>query len=164
MFDDGFQQRRHVAFPHALIESGITVQCGSVDHREIELLVGAAETVEQVEGLIQHPVRAGAGTVDLVDDDDGLEAHGEGLLGDEAGLRHGAVDGVDQQQHGIDHRQHALDLAAEVGVTGGVDDVDAVVVPGDGGVLGQDGDAAFTLQIIGIHHPFRGSAARVQGA
>ena len=54
---------------------------------------------------------------------------------------------VDQQQHAVDHRQHALDLAAEVGVAGRVDDVDLVVLVVDGGVLRQDGDAALALEV-----------------
>src|SRR5690606_20121906 len=56
------------------------------------------------------------------------------------------------------HGQAALHLAAEVRVPRGVDDVDgdriAIVryVP-DRGVLGQDGDAFFPLQVHRIHHP-----------
>ena len=37
-----------------------------------------------------------------------------------------AVDRVDQQQHRVDHREHARDLAAEVRVSRGVDDVDVL--------------------------------------
>src|SRR5690606_8315809 len=48
--------------------------------------------------------------------------------------------------------QHALDLAAEVRVSGRVDDVDAVALPGDGGVLGQDRDATFLLLVVAVHH------------
>ena len=47
--------------------------------------------------------------------------------------------------------QHALDLAAEVGVAGRVDDVDARPLPGDGGVLGEDGDAALALEVVRVH-------------
>ena len=36
----------------------------------------------------------------------------------------GPSDGVDQQHDAVDHRQRPLDLAAEVGVAGRVDDVD----------------------------------------
>ena len=48
-------------------------------------------------------------------------------------------------------------------MAGGVHDIDVVlliaIAPGDGGVLGQDGDAAFFFQLVGIHHPFgRGGA------
>src|SRR5690606_39348265 len=48
--------------------------------------------------------------------------------------------------------QHALDLAAEVRVSGRVDDVDAVALPGDGGVLGQDRDATFLFLVVAVHH------------
>ncbi len=46
-----------------------------------------------------------AGPVDLVHDHDGPEPAPEGLVGHEAGLGHGTVDGIDQEQHGVDHRE-----------------------------------------------------------
>ena len=161
---DRFVQRGHVAFAHAVVEAGIAVQGRGVDDREIQLLVGGAELVEQVEHLVDHPVRACAGAVDLVDHHDRAEAHRERLLGDEAGLRHRAVHRVDQDQHRIDHRQHALDLAAEVGVAGGIDDVDAIALPGDRGVLGQDGDAAFLFLVVAVHHALGQHGALAQRA
>ena len=65
----------------------------------------------------------------------------------------GALGGVHQQDDGVDHRQSSFDLAAEVGVTRGVDDVDGEVVPFDGRVLGEDGDALFALEVAGVHDP-----------
>jgi hypothetical protein len=50
--------------------------------------------------------------------------------------------------------EDALDLAAEIGVAGRVDDVDARVLPVDRGRLGEDGDAALLLEIVGIHRAF----------
>ena len=83
---------------------------------------------------------------------------GQRLAQHEAGLRQRPLGRVDQQQHPVDHRQPALHLAAEVGVAGGVDDVDhgdaAVgVMPVHRGVLGQDRDAFFAFQVAGVHHP-----------
>ena len=73
-------------------------------------------------------------------------------LGDhEFGLRQRAFGGVDQHQRAVDHVEDALDLAAEIGVAGGVDDVDAGVLPLHRGGLGQNGDAALALQIVGVH-------------
>ena len=46
--------------------------------------------------------------------------------------------------------QDALDLAAEVGVAGRVDEVDLDVAEREGDVLGQDGDAALALQVVGV--------------
>ena len=166
---DRLEQRRHVALAHVRLEAGVALQRGGVDRVEIELVVGGAEAIEQVEGLVEHPVRARAGTVDLVDHDDRLEAHRERLLGHEARLRHRAVHRVDQDQYRVDHRQHALDLAAEVGVARGVDDVDAVFLavgrlPADRGVLGKDRDAAFLFQVVAVHHPLGGDRALAEGA
>ncbi|KAG1254850.1 hypothetical protein G6F65_016875 [Rhizopus arrhizus] len=167
---DGFVQRGHVAVAHGVFQAGIAVQGRGVDDREVQLLIGGAELVEQVEDLVDHPLRTRARAVDLVDHHDRLEAHREGLLGHEAGLRHRAVHRVDQDQHGVDHRQHALDLTTEVGVAGGVDDVEPVldagllVFPGDGGVLGQDGDAAFLFLVVAVHHALGEDGALGQGA
>ena len=92
--------------------------------------------------------------VDLVDHDDRLEADLERLADHELGLRHRSFRRIDQHDRRIDHRQDALDLAAEIGVAGGVDDVDAVVLPVDRGRLGEDGDAALLLEVVRVHRAF----------
>ena len=48
----------------------------------------------------------------------------------------------------------ALDIDDEVGVDGSVDNVDLDPFVGDGGVLGQDCNASFTLQGVGVHDEF----------
>src|SRR5207248_1132936 len=93
------------------------------------------------------------GPVDLVQADDRGEPRLERLREHEAGLGQRPLGGVDQEEHAVDHRQGALDLAAEVRVPGRVHDVDAHALPGDGRVLGQDGDAALALEREGVHHP-----------
>jgi hypothetical protein len=102
---------------------------------------------------------AGIGTVGLVDQQDDGQVRGEGLAQHEAGLGQRALGSVNEEDDAVDHGQAALHLAAKVGVAGGVDDVDgdglAVggrSVVGHGGVLGQDGDALFALQVTGVHH------------
>ena len=52
----------------------------------------------------------------------------------------------------------------EIGVAGGVDDVDAGVLPDDRGRLGEDGDAALALEIVRIHHPFGDALVLAEGA
>ena len=76
----------------------------------------------------------------------------EGLAQHEAGLRQRALGGVDEQQHAVDHDQAALDLAAEVGVAGGVDDVDLqITAVADRRVLGEDRDALLALEVHRVH-------------
>ncbi len=99
---------------------------------------------------------AGVGPVGLVDHENHRQVRGQRLAQHEAGLRQRPLGRVDQQQHAVDHGQPAFHLAAEVGVTRGVDDVDdrhaAVgVLTVHGGVLRQDRDALFLLEVTGVH-------------
>ncbi len=153
------EQRLHVAALGGLpglrdrdVQRRPSAQRGRVDDREVELRVGRAQPVEQVERLVDHPFGARPRAVDLVDDDDRLQAELERLQRDEPRLRHRPLDRVDEQQHAVDHAEHALDLAAEVGVAGRVDDVDARVAQPDRAVLREDRDAPLALDVVAVHH------------
>ena len=58
----------------------------------------------------------------------------------------------------------ALDLAAEVGVAGRVDDVELDVAVADGGVLGEDRDPLLALEVHRVHHPLGDVGALAKGA
>ena len=130
-----------------------------VDDREVQHVgLGVLEQVEeQLVRLLDDLGDPGVGAVDLVDHHDDRQVLGQRLAQHEPGLRQRALGGVDQQQHAVDHLQAALHLAAEVGVAGGVDDVDDHVVTvgrvvQHGGVLREDGDALLALQVHRVHH------------
>ena len=76
----------------------------------------------------------------------------------------GPFGGVDQHQRAVHHVEDALDLAAEIGVAGRIDDIDAGVLPDDRGRLGQDGDAALALEIVGIHRALGDALILAEGA
>ena len=78
----------------------------------------------------------------------------QGLAQHVARLRQRAFAGIDQQHHAVDHLERAFHFAAKIAVAGGVDDIDLYVVIEDGGVFGQDGDAALALQLVGVHDAF----------
>ncbi|MPM56064.1 hypothetical protein SDC9_102863 [bioreactor metagenome] len=129
-----------------------------VHHREVEdrpVGVLGQQVHEEVVGLLEHLLHPGVGAVDLVDHDDQRQPLGQRLAQHEPGLRQRAFRGVDQQHHAVHHLQAALDLAAEVGVAGGVDDVDGDVLALDHvldrSVLGQDRDALLPLQVHRVH-------------
>ena len=168
VLDDGVEDRAHVADLSQLLNvvgfAREAVESRSVDDGEVELLFGGAELVEKVERLIEHPVRARARTVDLVDDDDRLEALRECLARHEARLRHGAFHGVNEKQHAVDHREHALDFAAEVRMPRRVDDVDVHALVFDGAVLGENRDAAFAFDGVRIHHALFDLLVGTEGA
>ena len=124
-----------------------------VEDRELELVLGGLQVDEQVVDLVQDLGRARVRAVDLVDDHDRRQPRLQRLLEHEAGLGQRALGGVHQQQHPVDQRQRALDLGAEVGVAGGVHDVDVDVLVVDGRVLGHDRDALLALQVHRVHDP-----------
>ena len=109
---------------------------------------------------------AGIRTIGLVDHQDHRQVCSQRLAQHEPSLRQWAFGGIDQQQDPVDHGESAFHLTAEVGVARGVDDVDhglaAVGVTAmHGGVLGQDRDALFLLQITGVHQSLHGVVAAV---
>ena len=52
----------------------------------------------------------------------------------------------------VDHIHYTLDFAAEIGMTRGVDDIDRSIPVEDSSILGEDGDTALALEIIGVEH------------
>ena len=135
-----------------------------VDDRELDLVLVGAEVHEQLVDLVEDLGRAGVAAVDLVDRDDDRQPAGHRLLEDVARLRQRALGGVDEEQHRVDHQQRALDLAAEVGVAGRVDDVepDAGVV--DGRLLGEDRDPLLALEVARVEDPVDERLVRAEGA
>ena len=123
-----------------------------VDDRELDLVLGRAEVDEQLVDLVDDLGDPRVRPVDLVDDEDHRQPALERLAQHEARLRERALGRVDEQQDAVDHRQPALHFAAEVGVAGGVDDVELDAVVTDRGVLGQDRDALLTLEVHRVHH------------
>ena len=159
-----FEQRRHVGLGIVRRFRHPALLGGAVEDREIELVVGRVERGEEIEALVDDFARTGVRLVDLVDADDGLEADLERLADHELGLRHRAFGGVHQHDRAVDHREDALDLAAEIGVAGGVDDVHAGVFPKHRGRLGENGDAAFLFEIVRVHDALGDPLVVAEGA
>jgi hypothetical protein len=158
---DRIEERRHVG-------AGLVDRLGrpavaprGVDDREVEAFIAGVERDEQVEHLIDDGIGSGVGPITLVDHDDERMVEFERLAEHEAGLGHGTLEGIDEQQHAVRHLEHALDLPPEVGVSRRVDQVDAERLArmlavdrpvGDGAVLREDGDAPLPLEGIGVEH------------
>ncbi len=164
MRQDQVEERRHALARLAELAHGPALLGAGVDVREVELALLGVERGEEVEDLVQDLVRALLGLVDLVDDDDRPQAQAERLAEHELGLRHRPLGRVDEEQAAVDHREDALDLAAEVGVAGRVDDVDPRALPGHRGALGEDGDPALALDVVAVQRPFLDVLVVAKGA
>ena len=138
-----------------MLQRGASGPRVAVDDRELDLILVGVEVQEQLVDLIDDLGHAGVGAVDLVDDEDHRQARLQRLAQHEARLRQRALGRVDEQQRSVHHRQPALHLAAEIRMTGRVDDVqlDALVV--HRGVLGEDRDPLLALQVHGVEHSRR---------
>ena len=151
----GVEQGDQVGARHIRVQAGGAVAAAAEQHGAVQLFVGSAQVHQQVQHLVDDFLDAGIGAVDLVDGNHQAQVLLQSLLQHEAGLGHTALSGVHQQQHAVDHLQHALDFAAEVRVARGIDDVDLDALVGAGAVLGQNGDAAFTLDVAAVHDALR---------
>ena len=122
-----------------------------VENRRVQLPRLLGELEQQVVRGLDRLGGLGVGAVDLVDDDDRLQAECERLAEHDPRLRHRPLGGVDQQQAAVRHPEHPLDLAAEVRVARGVDDVELDPVVANRRGLGEDRDPLLALEIVRIH-------------
>src|SRR5215210_5337575 len=154
LIEDGLEQLPHIVARRIDVSKDPALACVGVQDREVELLVRGAQLGHQVEGQVDDLFGPGVLPVDLVDDHDGFEAQLYSLAQHEARLRHRPLGRVHQQQTAVYHAEDALDLAAEVRVAGCIHDVDLDAAVLHGGVLGQDGDAAFLFEDVAVHGAF----------
>jgi hypothetical protein len=143
---------------HGLVVEGDALHLDEVDHAA-ELVLGADGEVDGeragaqlgLDGVDRHE-EVGADAVHLVDEADARDLVLVGLPPDRLGLRLDAVDGVEHGHGAVEDAERALHLDGEVHVAGGVDDVDAVLAPGEGGRgRGGDRDATLTLLLHPVH-------------
>ncbi len=146
------------------VETGRARAGVGVDDGKLDLAVGRAEIHEELVDVIHDDRWPRVGAIDLVDGHDHRQVLGHGLGEDVAGLGQRPFCGVHEQQDRIDHEQAALDLTPEVGMAGGVHDVEAHALVGDAGLLGEDRDAALALEIHGVHDTVHDHLVDAEGA
>ena len=150
-FDDRFKQRLHVLALHMVVVARVAVSRGRVNDGKFELVIIGSKLDKKVKYLVDDLLGSCAGTVDLIEHDQRLFAESERLFQHEARLWHTALKCINEQYNAVHHLQDALYLAAEIGVSGGVYNVDFDAVIHHGGGLGQNRDAALTLEVVGVH-------------
>ena len=124
----------------------------TVNHGEVQLFLCGIQVTHQIEDHLIHLLGPAVGLVHLVDHHYGLQPYLQGFLQDKACLRHGALEGVHQQNASVGHIEHTFHLSSEVTVSRGVDDVYLGTFVIDGDVLAQDSDAALAFQFVVVQH------------
>ena len=154
---DRLEERLHRVALGLHVGLGVARHAATEQVGEVALVVVGAEFQEEIENLVDRLLRIHPGAVDLVHEHDGAQAFLEGFLEHEAGLGHRPLIGINNQQTAIHHAQHPFHFAAEIGVAGGVNNIDANAVVINCSVLGENRDAALPLQVIGIEDAGRHS-------
>ena len=162
--DDLFQERDAVLPLVIGMIHEIAVAGGTIAERRVELLFGGIQVQEKLQHLVVDLERIGKGAVNLVDDDDGLQAFLKRLAQHETRLRLRAACGIDDEEHAVHHFHDPLHLGTEIGVARGIHDVDRVAFPENRGVLRLDGDALFLFKIHGVHGALLGGLVLTVGA
>ena len=162
--DDLLEERLKIGAGDGGVRGGGAELAVGVENREVEHGLVGVEVDEEVIDLVEDLLRARVGTVDLVDHDHRGEAGFERLGENVTGLRQRAFGGVDEEDDAVDHLEGALHFTAEVGVAGGVDDVDLVVVIVEGGVLGENRDAALFFKVVRVHDALGDGLVGAEGA
>lgn len=97
--------------------------------------------------LVDDPAAVGAGPVNFVDEEQRRHLQPAQRPPEHHGLRLDALDRRDHQDGGVQHGKAALHLGDEVGMAGGVDQVDLGLSTDEGRDIGADGDAAAAFQL-----------------
>ena len=126
-----------------------------VQYGKVKLVLRRVQVDEEVVDLVQHFLHPRVRPVDFVDHNDRRQLGFQRLAQDIPRLRQRTLARIHQEHNAVHDLERPLDLASEVAVPWGIDDVDFGSVVADPGVLGEDRDAALALQIVGIHDPFR---------
>ena len=150
-----------------------------LDITESLVEVGGDDDVDGLDGtreglveILLGDLKLEKSTVDLVDDNNGLNTLTESLTQDSLGLDANTLDSVDDDESTVSDTEGSSDFGREINVTGGVDQVDKEVlavsllannvldvlgvlkmtVQGDGG--GLDGNT--TLLLVGTGYRWHG--------
>ena len=158
------EERHQVGRQLVRREAGLPGAGVGVHDRELDLRLVGVEVEEELVDLVHDLLGPRIRPVDLVHDEHDREPLLERLPEDEPRLRQRALRGVDEQQHAVDHRQPALDLAAEVGVPGRVDDVDLRPPEPHRRVLGEDRDSLLALEVHRVEHALGDVLVRAERA
>ena len=137
---------------HADSSNGLAVTRDCRDDGKRQMIIALSQVEEQLLHFFEHLSRSGILSVDLVDHQNDWKVSSECFPQDVPSLGKRALSSIDEQDHPIDERQRTLHLPTKIGVTRRVDQIDAGSSIVDLCGLCQDGDSAFALLVVVVHH------------
>src|SRR6185312_14511871 len=146
--ENGVKQGAEVFAWHIDIRSRDSGLGVGIEHRKIKLVFACIQINKKIVEFVEHFLRAGVCAVDLVDHHYWRQSSLQSFAQNVTRLRQRPFAGIHQQHHTVHHLQGALNFSAKIAVTRRIYDVNFYVVIPDGGILGQNGDAALALKLV----------------
>ena len=123
MLENCIKERSHITLTNVGVERRIAVLGRSVNNRELNLILVCAKLDKEVEYLVDNLGRSCTGAVDFIDNNKNLFLEIKSFFKNKSCLRHAALEGVNKEQNSVNHGEDSLNLAAEIGMTRGVDNI-----------------------------------------
>ena len=152
--DDCFKQRLHIPFSCISILGRIAASCRCEYKGRIQLVFVCIQLHEQLQNLIHNLIRACFGSIHLIYADNNRVIQLQRLAQNEFCLGHRPFKCIHHQHNAVYHFQHTLYLAAEIGMSGGINDVDFGIAIVYGCVFGKNGNPSFPFNIAAVHDSF----------
>src|SRR5689334_20539165 len=162
MFHNGIEERFQIGAGYlgrSRCSTGLRV---GVENGKSKLIFLGIEVDEEIVDFVEYLLCARVWPIDLVDHQHWRKPSFQSFAENIAGLRKRSFTSVSKQHHSIDHLERTLNLAAEVAVTGSVDNVDLHIAIEDRRVLGKDSNTAFAFQFVRVHHSFSNNLVRAK--
>ena len=152
MFHDYFKERFKVVAFFIHRKFCDTVTSRGKYNGEFQLVFVCIQLDEQVQNFVDNFVNALVRTVNFIDYNDGFQMLFQCFAQYVFGLGHRTFVGVYQKEYTVNHGQYAFYFATKVSMARSIKDVNFGIAVHNGGVLGQNGNATFTFQIVGVHY------------
>ena len=146
------QKRLHVGGFFAQAFACPTLLCRCVDGFEIKLFVRCAQFNEKFHYLLLQFFFHKLALVYFVNNNKHLFAKAKRLFQHVPCLWHATFNGINKKQHAVYHGQNAFHFPTEIGVAGGVDNVDFGALVVHGCVFCKNGNSPFTFDVVTVHH------------
>ena len=135
MVDDGIKNGLHVWLHLIRFVTRNTVTRRGINYGKFKLFIACTKLNKQTQNLIHDLIRTCARTINLVDNDYRNLIKFKSFPENEPRLRHTAFKRIYEKQNAVYHLENALNLTAEIGMAGSVNDINSITVIINGCIL-----------------------------
>ena len=152
MIKNSIEKRFKVFSSGIRIKRSGTFSSGAEKHGAFELFFGSIKVKKKFKNFIADFIKSCIGFINFIYNNDYRMIKFKSSLENKSGLRHGAFRSINKKNNTIDHFKNTFNFAAEVCMSGSIDDIDFYSVVMNGSVFCKNGNASFALKVAGVHN------------